>query len=162
MACASFSSATGGSIVTGPSYRQLIPGGLANHSVRAQVGVDKYGNHLPLDRQCKRFARPGVHLPSSTIGAWPKAVAQALEPLYERLKPPVLESGDLLAPYPVLHLEKTDPKDCQQVNAYGGCSPATVDLKPKTARLSVQLLPSAGLLCAACVCGLRCRRIGVP
>ena len=102
-----------GSIVTAPPYPQLIPGGLADHSVLAQVVVDKYVDHLPLDRQCKRFARQGVHLPSSTIGEWPKAVAQALEPLYERLKQPVLESAYLQAdetPYPVLHLEKTDSK----------------------------------------------------
>ena len=57
-----------------------------------------------------RRSQEGVHLPSSTIGEWPKAVAQALEPLYERLKQQVLESGYLLAPYPVLHLEKTDSK----------------------------------------------------
>ena len=99
-----------GSIVSRSSYPQLIPGGLADNSVLAQVVVDKYVDHLPLDRQCKRFARPGVHLPSSTIGDWPRAVARALEPLYERLKPPVPESGGLLAPYPVLHSEKTDSK----------------------------------------------------
>jgi len=59
---------------------------IADNSLLAQVVVDKYIDHLPLNRQQSRYKRvSSVVLPISTLGDWVKLVAEAIEPLGDAL-----------------------------------------------------------------------------
>ena len=59
---------------------------IADPSLLAQVVVDKFIDHLPLNRQQNRYKRvSSVLLPISTLGDWVKLVAEAIEPLGDAL-----------------------------------------------------------------------------
>ena len=81
-------------------------------SLVAQIVVEKFVDHLPLDRQLKRFLRLGVTISDSTIGNWLTAVAAYLKPIYEAHKQLVLSSG-------YLHVDETTIKvlDSDKKNA---------------------------------------------
>lgn len=49
---------------------QLIPKGIAEASLIAQVVVSKYRDYQPLYRQQHIFARADVELPVSTMAGW--------------------------------------------------------------------------------------------
>ena len=49
----------------GPDF--IVPGGVLDNGLLNKVVVDKFADGLPLNRQAKRFARKGVHLPTSTL-----------------------------------------------------------------------------------------------
>ena len=59
----------------------------------AQVIVDKYADHLPLNRQEKRFARQGVRLPRRTLCDWVKAVHPLLQRVVDELEKDVIAGG---------------------------------------------------------------------
>lgn len=63
---------------------------IAEPSLVAKIVVDKYVDHLPVDRQFKAFKRQGVELPTSTAYDWVKQAALRLEPLYQALIKQVL------------------------------------------------------------------------
>ena len=49
---------------------QVIDKGIPTAGMLAQVLVAKYADHLPLYRQEGIFARAGLTIPRSTLGAW--------------------------------------------------------------------------------------------
>lgn len=49
----------------GPDF--IVPGGVLDNGLLNKVVIDKFADGLPLNRQAKRFARKGVHLPTSTL-----------------------------------------------------------------------------------------------
>lgn len=49
----------------GPDF--IVPGGALDNGLLNKVVIDKFADGLPLNRQAKRFARKGVHLPTSTL-----------------------------------------------------------------------------------------------
>ena len=61
----------------------------------ADIIVSKCVDHLPLDRQEKRYARQGIELARSTVGGWLAEAAEALTPLYALLKARVLAANPL-------------------------------------------------------------------
>lgn len=65
---------------------------IAEPSLMTKIVVDKYVDHLPVDRQFKAFKRQGIELPSSTAYDWIKQVAQRLEVLYQALIEAVMQS----------------------------------------------------------------------
>lgn len=65
---------------------------IAEPSLMTKITVDKYVDHLPVDRQFKAFKRQGIDLPSSTAYDWIKQVAKRLEVLYEALIQVVMQS----------------------------------------------------------------------
>jgi transposase len=73
---------TGAQIVIADKPPQPIEKGLAGPGLLAHVIVSKLGDHLPLYRLEKIFARQDVHLASSTMCAWIAASAQLVAPLY--------------------------------------------------------------------------------
>ena len=58
----------------GPDF--VIERGLPGNGLVAKVVVDKYADHIPLDRQVRRFRREGVDLPLSTVCDWVQRAAQ--------------------------------------------------------------------------------------
>jgi transposase len=87
-------------------------------SLIAQIIVEKFVDHLPLDRQIKRFARLGVTISDSTIGNWVAASAAFLKPLYESHKKLVLESGYLHADETVIKVLDHDKKNATHQGYY--------------------------------------------
>jgi transposase len=59
----------------------------------AQILADKYLDHLPLYRQIDRFARLGYKIPDSTMGGWVSQGYKLLEPLLERFRQKIIQSG---------------------------------------------------------------------
>jgi transposase len=71
---------------------QPIDKGLPGPGLLAQVIVSKYGDHLPLYRLERIFARHGVGLSRSTMCGWMAACAGLLSPLYQLMTEQVLGS----------------------------------------------------------------------
>ena len=80
-------------------------------SLIAQIIVEKFVDHLPLDRQIKRFTRLGFTISDSTIGNWVAASAAYLKPLYEAHKQLVLASGYLHADETIIKVLDSDKKN---------------------------------------------------
>jgi transposase len=53
-----------------PAQPRIVAGGLPTEAALAQVLVAKYGDGLPLYRQCQILARGGIHLDRATLGDW--------------------------------------------------------------------------------------------
>jgi len=87
-------------------------------SLIAQIIVEKFIDHLPLDRQLKRFARLGVTISDSTIGNWVTAGAAFLKPLYEAHKQLVLASGYLHADETIIKVLDSDKKNATHKGYY--------------------------------------------
>jgi transposase len=76
---------------------------MAGEGLLAQMVVDKYMDHLPLNRQLQRFERAGVTIAQSTSNDWMRNVLQSLIGIYELHKKQVLESS-------YLHVDETTIK----------------------------------------------------
>ena len=87
-------------------------------SLIAQIIVEKFVDHLPLDRQIKRFARLGVTISDSTMGNWVAASAAFLKPLYEVHKRLVLASGYIHADETVIKVLDSDKKNATHQGYY--------------------------------------------
>ncbi|MFN0134569.1 MAG: IS66 family transposase [Phycisphaerae bacterium] len=68
-------------ITTADKPPQPIRGGLPGPSLLAYVVVSKLGDHLPLYRLERIFARQGVHVARSTMCAWMAAAGELVAPL---------------------------------------------------------------------------------
>ncbi len=82
---------------------------IAGPGLLAQIIIDKYVDHLPLNRQMERFSRGGVNLPITTITGWVSSVCHLIEPLEKALTEQVLQAGYLHAdetPIKVLDKDK--------------------------------------------------------
>jgi len=83
-------------VLIAPLPSRPIERGLAEPGLLTQLCVDKYVDHLPLDRQAKRFARDYKwKVSTSTLGDWFAAVCTLLEPLYDTLQHAVIDSDYL-------------------------------------------------------------------
>ncbi|MFZ6025754.1 MAG: IS66 family transposase [Bacteroidota bacterium] len=87
-------------------------------SLIAQIIVEKFVDHLPLDRQIKRFSRLGATISDSTIGNWVAASAAFLKPLYEAHKQLVLASGYLHADETIIKVLDSDKKNATHQGYY--------------------------------------------
>lgn len=85
------------SIVQAPAPARAIEKCSADNSLLAQVGVEKYVDHLPLQRQTKRYERLGGKISDSTIGDWVRQTAHALAGIYDCHRKLVLSSQYLHA-----------------------------------------------------------------
>lgn len=84
------------SVLIAPLPSRPIERGMAEVGLLTQLCVDKYVDHLPLDRQAKRFARDyDWKVSTSTLGDWFAAVCTLLEPLYDTLQRAVIDSDYL-------------------------------------------------------------------
>jgi transposase len=78
----------------------VIDKGIPTAGLLAQVLVSKYADHAPLYRQEQMFARAGLAIPRSTLGAWVGACGVRLQPLVDALRDAMLAST-------VLHADET-------------------------------------------------------
>ncbi|EIN03193.1 transposase IS66 [Paraburkholderia hospita] len=63
----------------------VIDNGIPATGLLASVLVAKYADHLPLYRQEQIFARAGLAIPRSTLGAWIGRCGMQLQPLVDAL-----------------------------------------------------------------------------
>lgn len=87
-------------VVTAPAPPRLIPGGRYAPEFAVEVAIDKYLDHLPLERQSRIMAREGLQVSSQTLWDQIHALARVLEPSYKALRPLILEA-------PVIHADET-------------------------------------------------------
>jgi transposase len=87
-------------LIQAPVPPHVIDKGIPTAGLLAQVLVAKYGDHLPLYRQEGIFARAGLAIPQSTLGAWVGACGVQLQPLVDALREELLQQG-------VLHADET-------------------------------------------------------
>lgn len=90
-------------VIVASKPTQPIPGSEAGPGLLAQVLVSKYGDHLPLHRQERIFARHGVRFSRQTMCDWCAGCAKLFEPLVGLIKTEVLASH-------VLHTDDTPVK----------------------------------------------------
>lgn len=78
-------------VVTAPSTaRKLVKGGRYDVSFGVGVVVDKYVDHLPLERQCRAMKRQGLVIDSQTLWDQVRVVATHLVPSYLALRDYIL------------------------------------------------------------------------
>ena len=87
-------------LIQAPVPAQIIDKGIPTAGLLAQVLVAKYADHLPPYRQEGIFARAGLELPRSTLGAWVGMCGVQLQPLVDALRQELLSC-------PVLHADET-------------------------------------------------------
>jgi transposase len=64
----------------------VIPGGILDVSVLAEVIISKFADHMPLSRQIERMGRGGIQIPLSTLSANLLTIAEVwLTPLLDAL-----------------------------------------------------------------------------
>lgn len=79
-------------VIVAPKPAMPIAGGMAGPGLLAQVIVSKYGDHLPLHRLERIFARHGAHFTRQTMCDWCAGCATLLRPLTELIRDEVLAS----------------------------------------------------------------------
>lgn len=89
-----------GNVTAASGPVKLIPGGRYSLDFAAHVAVQKYGDHLPLERQVEVMARHGLETTSQTLWDQLEAAAKVLQPSYEAL-------GKWLLAQPLVHADET-------------------------------------------------------
>lgn len=89
-----------GNVTTAPGPLKLIPGGRYSLDFGAHVAVQKYGDHLPLERQVEIMARHGLEVTSQTLWDQLEAGADLLRPTYDAI-------GQWLLSQPVVHVDES-------------------------------------------------------
>lgn len=64
-----------------PAPERVVTGGLPTEALLAQVLVSKYGDGIPLYRQCQILARQDIHLDRATVCDWVGQACWFLRPL---------------------------------------------------------------------------------
>jgi transposase len=76
----------GEGVLIAPMPERPLPKAIAEAGLLAQVMIDKYVDHLPIDRQAKRWKREsGIDISGSTVVGWQSGVHDLMMPLYEKL-----------------------------------------------------------------------------
>jgi transposase len=89
-----------GSVVTAPGLAKLVSGGRYSLDFAVHVAVQKYGDHLPLERQVEVMRRHGLETTSQALWDQLEATAKVLQPSYEAL-------GRFLLSRPLVHVDET-------------------------------------------------------
>ena len=89
-----------GSVLTAPGPAKLIPGGRYSVEFAAHSAVEKFCDHIPLERQTRRAARQGLTVTSQTLWDQQAALAGHLEPTWNELRRRALSQD-------VLHVDET-------------------------------------------------------
>ena len=98
--CGKWACAQCQTLIQAPVPAQIIDKGIPTAHLLPQVLVAKYADHLPLYRQEGIFARAGLAIPRSTLGAWVGQYGVQLQPLVDALKQELLGRR-------VLHADET-------------------------------------------------------
>jgi transposase len=68
----------------------ILPRALCSNGLLAAVLVDKFADHLPLNRQAKRMERQGVPISTAVLSAWVFAVAHPSKGMLSRIAAAIL------------------------------------------------------------------------
>ena len=120
--------ACGGCVQTALGPKKLIPGGRYAPSVAVGVAVDKYADHLPLERQARIMTRQGLTMDSQTLWDQIDALVKHVQPAYERLQQYVLQQPVLGAdetPWKLL-ASRSHGKGSTRCYAWALCAPDAV------------------------------------
>ena len=127
-ACEGFSQA--------PAPFHAIARGRAGPSLLAMILFEKYGQHVPLNRQAERYAREGVPIALSTLADQVGACAHALTPIANLIEAHVLAGGRIHGddtPVPLLDKGKTKTARLwtyvRDDRPFGGADPPAVLFK---------------------------------
>lgn len=74
-----------GCVATAPGPLKLIPGGRYSLDFAVHVAVQKYADHLPLERQVQGMEREGLKVTSQSLWDQIEAAARVLRPTYEAI-----------------------------------------------------------------------------
>lgn len=118
--------ACGGCIETALGPKKLIAGGRYAPSVAVHIAVDKYSDHLPLERQARIMTRQGLTIESQTLWDQIDALAKHLEPAYDRLHRYVLGHNVLGADETPWRLMGHHGKASKRWYAWALCAPNAV------------------------------------
>ena len=77
----------GGCVRTARKPPRLIDGGRYSTEFAVEVAVEKYLDHMPLERQARKMKREGLRVDSQTLWDQIWALAQTLRPAYDKLLP---------------------------------------------------------------------------
>lgn len=77
----------GGCIKTASKPPSLIKGGRYTPEFAVEVAVEKYLDHMPLERQVKKMKREGLRIDSQTLWDQIWHLSRLLKPAYDALKP---------------------------------------------------------------------------
>lgn len=98
-------------IFIAPLPERALPKSIAEAGLLAQVMVDKFVDHLPIDRQAKRWKREsGMDIKGSTVVGWIDGTCDLLTPLYEKLTELVFDCRYLQADESTLKSLENAPK----------------------------------------------------
>ena len=78
-----------------PAPFHPTPRGWAGPNLLATILFEKFGQHLPLNRQAERFAKEGIEISLSTLADQVGACAEALAPIHALIKAHVLAAKRL-------------------------------------------------------------------
>lgn len=78
-----------------PELPYALPRALCGNGLLARVIVDKFGDHLPLNRQSARMAREGFEVGTTTLSSWILGAADVLVLLAEAVRYDVLTTDVL-------------------------------------------------------------------
>jgi len=87
-------------VVTAPGPVKLIPGGRYSLEFALQIAIDKYLDHMPLERQVRAMQRHGLIIDSQTL--WDQILALA-----DKLKPSLLALRQHVFRHPLVHADET-------------------------------------------------------
>ena len=90
----------GDKIFYAPFPSHLIERCLADNSLLAAIIANKFGYHIPIQRQLEIFKNIGIDWSKSTVNSWIARVIQILSPLFEELERQVIKS-------PYLNIDET-------------------------------------------------------
>lgn len=93
----------GGCVETAPGPERATSGGRYSLAFAAKVAIDKYLDHLPLERQTRIMKRHGLRVTTQTLWKQLDVLAKELRPAYEALHAHILEQ-------PVIGLDQTSWK----------------------------------------------------
>ncbi|ABR46358.1 transposase IS66 [Alkaliphilus metalliredigens QYMF] len=111
--CDAIDSDNGGTIITAPMPKPVLPGSMVSPSVLAFIMENKYNQALPLYRQEASFVNYGIDLSRQNMASWIIQGAEKwLSPLYDRMHTHLKQS-------PVIHADESplkvlDEKDKSQ------------------------------------------------
>ncbi len=113
-----------------PAPFHVIPRGFAGASLLAMITFEKYGQHMPLNRQSERYAHEGIDLCVSTMADLVGATAFALKPIHDLIEAHVFKAHRLHADdttVPVLAKQQTRTGRiwvyCRDDAPFGGSDP---------------------------------------
>lgn len=118
-----------------PAPARIVAGGLPTEALLAHVLVSKYGDGLPLYRQCQILARQDIQLDRATLGDWVRQACWWLRPLHELILAHVVGHARVFAddtPLPTLEPGRGRTRDgriwayAADDRASGGTGPPAV------------------------------------